>query len=229
MRVLHIDTSLETATILLSEDNQLVACCRHVDQRDHASWLPVTIQQLLIDYAWSMDSIDVIAVHVGPGSYTGIRVGLSNAKGLAFGLQKPLVAVHSLKAMAAAMRKQVEDWQHEKEICFIPMIDARRMEVYTAAYSSNLDEIQPIQALVLSESSFQSILETQQVYVAGSGSMKWQQILPTTAAIFLPTDFDATAWMEMAWEEVKAKRFFHARDIAAYYLKPVHIQEKKHL
>lgn len=212
---------------MLSEDKQLIASCHHADQRDHAGWLPVAMQELLDAHGWGMHSIDVIAVHVGPGSYTGIRVGVAMAKGLAFALQKPLVAISSLKSMAAAMRKQVDLSHPTTAIYFVPMMDARRMEVYTSIYSADLMEVLPAQAMVLDESSFQSFLTTHDLYFAGSGASKWMQIHTHTRSHFLTSHFDTQACVELAWEEVDAQRFFDASSIDAFYLKPVHIQERK--
>jgi tRNA threonylcarbamoyladenosine biosynthesis protein TsaB len=227
MRVLQIDTSLEVAAVLLSEDYRLVAVEQHADPRDHAGWLPLAIQHALGGAGWTMASIDVIAVHVGPGSYTGIRVGLAMAKGLAFALGKRVVAVHSLKAIAAGMRNQCRSMEVEAPDYFAPMVDARRMEVYTALYDATLVEHMPAEAMVLTESSFQSVLLQHRICFGGSGAPKWRTIQPHTTSAFSANMVDADAWVEVAWLEIAAERFFDAGSIEAFYLKPVHIQEKK--
>ena len=144
--ILNIDTSLETASVCLAKDAVAVKLLINENQRDHASWIHNAIHLALQDSGCLITELEAVAVSNGPGSYTGLRVGLATAKGLCYGLGIPLITISTLKMMATAVKHKASDL-----IC--PMIDARRMEVFTAVYNKDLLELSPAQAMIIDETS----------------------------------------------------------------------------
>jgi tRNA threonylcarbamoyladenosine biosynthesis protein TsaB len=185
--ILNIDTATETAGVCLARDGVSVRLLENREQKDHAAWIHVAIEEALKQTATDARAIDAIAVTIGPGSYTGLRVGLATAKGLCYALQKPLLAVGTLEMMSdAAVKQSKESWW-----LFCPMLDARRMEVFTAIYDSNFKELQSPTAMVLDERSFSSSLDQQPVLFFGSGSKKWESICTHPNAKFGEVKYSA--------------------------------------
>ena len=133
--ILNIDTALETAFVCLSNGNEVLQSSVNETQKDHATWLHTAITNLLQKTGHSVNELEAVAVSIGPGSYTGLRVGLASAKGFCYALNIPLIAISTLKIIALAASNEV---QGATIIC--PMIDARRMEVFTLLYDIDLME-----------------------------------------------------------------------------------------
>jgi tRNA threonylcarbamoyladenosine biosynthesis protein TsaB len=169
--LLHIDTATEFAFVGFSKDGRLIAEKENREQQQHASFLQPAIQVLSKELNLPLQQIDAIVVSNGPGSYTGLRVGLASAKGICFALQKPLITLNTLQIMAHAARTAYPDAG-----CFCPMIDARRMEVFTAVYTNTLEPLIEPQALMLTSNSFETILHKQTCIFSGSGQKKFSQI-----------------------------------------------------
>jgi len=182
--ILNIDTAQETAFVCISENGKPKFVAENHSQKDHASFLHPAINELLKKAAISITELDAIAVTKGPGSYTGLRVGMSAAKGLAYTLQKPLITISTLELMAHDILAIIGD----KESLICPMIDARRMEVFTAMYDSNLKESIPPSALILNDTTFADTLKNNRIYFTGSGSKKFEQICNHTNAKFIQSD-----------------------------------------
>src|SRR5205814_5136447 len=142
--IFNIDTALEIASLGLAEDGIMIQSIENDQQKDHAAWIHVAIKNLFEKTGKTIDQLDAVAVSNGPGSYTGLRVGLSTAKGLCYALNIPLITVGTLQVMAlnavqALAKSDLQSADHGGEnelgdILFCPMIDARRMEVFTAVY-----------------------------------------------------------------------------------------------
>jgi len=179
--ILNIDTAQETAFVCISENGKPKFSAENHSQKDHASFLHLAIDEILKKGAISIKELDAIAVTKGPGSYTGLRVGMSAAKGIAYTIQKPLITISSLELMAHDILMATGD----KKSLICPMIDARRMEVFTAMYDSNLNESIAPSALILDDNSFADALMNNCVYFAGSGSLKFQQICKHENANFI--------------------------------------------
>ncbi len=182
--ILNIDTAQETAFVCISENGLPIFIAENHSQKDHASFLHPAIDELLKKAAISITELDAIAVTKGPGSYTGLRVGMSAAKGLAYTLQKPLITISTLELMAHDMLMTTGD----KESMNCPMIDARRMEVFTAMYDSNLKETIPPSALILDDNTFADTLKNNRIYFTGSGSLKFQHICKHENAKFIQSN-----------------------------------------
>ncbi len=185
----------------------------------HATLLSQYVKEML-DYARSRElKLDAIAVSIGPGSYTGLRIGLSEAKGLAFGLQVPLIGVNTLQLMTVST--MFNHFIEEDKVLYVPMIDARRMEVYTAAYTPALEAVVEPQAMILDEHSFESQLEQGYTLVLmGNGSDKARQVLSRDGVRFIegikPVAVDMLALAEKAY---RAGEFIDVAYSTPLYLK----------
>jgi tRNA threonylcarbamoyladenosine biosynthesis protein TsaB len=171
---LNIDTATEQASVCLSEDDRVLEMLISSDQKNHASFLQPAIQTLLKKTGIQLTEIDAVTVTGGPGSYTGLRVGLASAKGICFTLNKPLIIINTLEVMAIAAK---EGESKEDNFLICPMIDARRMEVFTAMYDQSLQIMMEPQPMIIDQHSFAEFLEKQPVLFFGSGAEKLKVIL----------------------------------------------------
>ena len=171
---LNIDTATEQASVCLSENDRVLDIQVSTDQKNHASFLQPAIQTLLHNTGLQLTQIDAVAVTGGPGSYTGLRVGLASAKGICFTLNKPLIIINTLEVMATAAK---EGENQEEKFLICPMIDARRMEVFTAVYDQSLQILMEPQPMILDQHSFTELLEKQSILFFGSGAEKLKGIL----------------------------------------------------
>lgn len=202
--ILNIETSTEVCSVALTSEGQVLDHSENYEGQTHATMLSQYVQ-LALQYARTREvSIDAIAVSIGPGSYTGLRIGLSEAKGLAFGLNVPLIGVNTLQLLAvSAMFNHFID---EDKLLYVPMIDARRMEVYTAAYTPALVALVEPQAMILDEHSFESLLNEGYTLVAvGNGSDKAREVLKHDHMRFIagikPVALEMMALAEKAFRE----------------------------
>jgi tRNA threonylcarbamoyladenosine biosynthesis protein TsaB len=168
--ILNIHTATETAMVNICNGPEVLATLFNQDTKQHASFLHTAIDQLLSENQIQMHQLKAIGVSNGPGSYTGIRVGLAAAKGLSYALQIPMITFNTLEVMAITAVNEIKN----EDAYYCPMIDARRMEVYTAVYNYQLKEIISPQAMILSENSFEEIAQQQEVIFFGNGSEKFK-------------------------------------------------------
>ncbi len=182
--ILNIDTSLERASVSISENAGIIVAAKNDIQKEHASFIHIAIKEISAQASFDLQHIDAIAVTNGPGSYTGLRVGMASAKGLCYALNKPLITIGNLEALAfAAISEKGKDIPGNTLFC--PMIDARRMEVFTAMYDRELQEILPPCAMVLNTESFKNINEKNLLVFTGSGALKWSKIAALENSTFL--------------------------------------------
>ena len=179
--ILNIDTSTETASVSIARDGAILSFIDNAVQKEHASFLHTAIKNILQQAGVNPDQINAVAVTEGPGSYTGLRVGMAAAKGLSYALNIPFITIGTLTAMAFAAASINKNAGHY----YCPMIDARRMEVYTALYNSDIKAILPVCAIVLTDKSFIKELTTNKIIFFGSGMKKWKAITNNNNCIFL--------------------------------------------
>ena len=179
--ILNIDSSLEKASVSIADKGEILNHLTNSIQKDHAAFLHLAIKELFTLNNLQSADLDAVVCTIGPGSYTGLRVGLAAAKGFAYALNIPLISVGTLNAMARAVILQQE---RAEDFLYCPLIDARRMEVYTALYNSETDEIEPAHASVLETSSFEKDLDGNKILFFGSGAEKWQKICTHKNAFF---------------------------------------------
>ena len=210
---LHIDTAISSSSICVSEGANPKAWKFNPETRDSASWLHVAIKQLLHEQQIQLKDLRAISVSAGPGSYTGLRVGMATAKGLCYALNIPLITISTLKIMASAARNEPVDL-----LC--PMIDARRMEVFTALYDKDLHEVMPPVNMILDETSFQSHLQHKTICFFGNGSEKAKPLLHHTHASFAHYDIDARQLCPLVSDAYSRKDF---ADLA--YSVPIYVKD----
>ena len=216
--ILNIETSTSVCSVALGSDGQIVDHHENYDGLTHATLLSQFINDALESAARKELKLDAIAVSIGPGSYTGLRIGLSQAKGLAFGLDLPLIGVNTLQLLTVtAMFKEF----FEEDVLFVPMIDARRMEVYTAVYNSALEAVLEPQPMILDENSFNDLLQNHQLVLMGNGSDKAKTVISHSNALFMP-DIKPVAVDMLALSE-KAFREKHFIDVA--YSTPLYLKD----
>ena len=217
--ILNIDTSSAQASVTISHDGTILAGVQNEDKKEHASFLQPAIKKMLTAQKLSLSELDAVGVVNGPGSYTGLRVGLASAKGICYVTKKPLITIGTLPLMA---KSAVIDL-HQKSLpipLLCPMIDARRMEVFTGVYNSSLEEIIPAQAKILSPESFVDILLQKQVLFFGDGAAKWQVLVNHANALFAGSFDTPEALSELSYCRFKSELF---TDIA--YSEPLYLKE----
>ena len=177
--ILNIETSTKACSVALHKNGELIFCREDVTANfSHSEKLLKFISELFSDEKLSLSDLDAIAVSMGPGSYTGLRIGVSTAKGLCYGLDIPLISISTLKAMSFGMALEI------KADLYCPMIDARRMEVYSAFFDINNTEVRKIQADIINENSYKKELEKKVVFF-GDGSEKLIEKIKNKNAIFV--------------------------------------------
>ena len=168
MYILNIETATKNCSVALAKDGQTIKCMEIAEQGySHAEKLHVFIGEIIEASHIKLTDLSAIAVSQGPGSYTGLRIGVSAAKGLCYALDIPLIAVDTLQVLAAQVK--------EKDGLVIPMIDARRMEVFSAVFDANQQKIREIKAEIIEENSFSEI--TTKAYLIGDGAAKCKAVL----------------------------------------------------
>lgn len=218
---LLIDTAGPDATVALAKDGIIIAERSNSQQREHASFLQPAIQALLTENNLQWSGLNAVAVSNGPGSYTGLRVGLASAKGICFAHKLPLICLSTLEILAEhAISGSKNDLN---EALFVPMIDARRMEVYTAGYNQNLEIVLEPQALILETDSYFHLLEKNKIIFFGDGSPKWEAVCKHPNAFFLTVPgsislgmarltgiyFDKSQFSDVAYSEPFYIKNFH--------------------
>lgn len=175
--ILGIETATTICSVALVKDGKLVAIRESVGTKEHSAALTGYIADLFAEAGFAYQQLDAIAVSMGPGSFTGLRIGVSSAKGLCYALDKPLIAVDTLKSLAwQALQRCIQQKKEIKNVLFCPMLDARRMEVYTAFFDHNLQVIEPVNAHVITEDSFKTFADKEIIYF-GDGASKCISLL----------------------------------------------------
>ena len=182
--ILNIETATEVCSVALSRDGKLLSIRESKNGYTHAENITLFISEVIQEACVSLNDVDAIAVSKGPGSYTGLRIGTSTAKGICFALDKPLIAVPTLKALTLGAVNKLSIVNRQLSILFCPMLDARRMEVYCAVYDSDVNEVESTSAKIIEENSFQDLLGSSPIYFFGNGAMKCKSIITHPNAKF---------------------------------------------
>jgi len=178
--ILSIDTATAQGSVSLAKEGKLLAAKTNDQQKDHAAWIHVAIRELMEQAGYNLHNLNAVAVVAGPGSYTGLRVGMATAKGICYACQAPLITLNTLYIMAFAAHRQIllqaAAGTIGENILFCPMIDARRMEVFTALYDNELKEIVSPSALVLEPGVFDNWQDKRHIIFFGNGSHKCKSL-----------------------------------------------------
>ena len=214
--ILNIDTATETAHVSVAKDGNVLQLLINESQKDHASFLQIAIQQLMKSTTMHLNDVDAIAVTAGPGSYTGLRVGMASAKGLCYALNKPLIALNTLEVLTTAVIQQLNT---EIDTLFCPMIDARRMEVFTALYNKTLTaQLLPC-AMILDSASFTQQLNQHKIVFFGSGATKWKVIYDHGNASFATVSNLPAAMASLSYTRFAKQHFADLAYSEPFYLK----------
>lgn len=218
--ILHIDTATETAGVYLAWEGVMIAAAINQHQQDHAKWIHPAIDQLMKESGYGLPSLKAIAVTAGPGSYTGLRVGMATAKGLCYALSIPLITESTLKVMAASVIWQSSTPPTPVSTLYCPIIDARRMEVFAAVYDEKLEERLTPCAIILSENSFKQELDSSVILFFGSGTGKWQSICHHPNAAFTGVFSVGQAFSTLAYSSYE-----NNQHTPLAYAEPVYLKE----
>jgi tRNA threonylcarbamoyladenosine biosynthesis protein TsaB len=216
--ILCIETATNICSAALCSSAGVVAVKESADQKLHASMLTVYIDELLNDAGISATDLKAVAVSKGPGSYTGLRIGVSVAKGIAFGASLPLIGVETTLSMTMGLIQLMV--KVDENTIFCPMIDARRMEVYYALYSHNGKQIKDISAEIITESSFDAIPEKNKIIFFGNGAAKCSDIIKRQNIEFVDNFNPSAAFMYKPVNDAfELKHFEDAAYFEPFYLK----------
>lgn len=212
--ILSIDTATEVCSVVLSCNGKNILCKEQNGTNMHSQILLPYIDEVLQQSGIAKTQLSAIAVSEGPGSYTGLRIGVSTAKGLCYALQIPLIAVPTLMSIANGARQEYPQY-----VCFCPMIDARRMEVYCAMYDHNLQETVSADNVIVQENSFADILSKHVVVFCGNAVNKVQTVLQHPQAVFASVNCSAKYMTDIAFVYYNEQKFVDVAYFEPFYLK----------
>lgn len=210
--ILQIETATRSCSVALAQDGILLAKKERNEANIHASSITVFVEELMQDQGKTYADLNAIAVSIGPGSYTGLRIGVSTAKGLCFGLDIPLIGTSTLEAMAAAQKERANSGA-----LLCPMIDARRMEVYMALYDADMNNIEPVKAQILDEHTFEAY--NNEIIIFGDGAEKCKELYSNAKFSFAEHVNSAADLSELAFKKYQQKDFEDLAYFEPYYLK----------
>lgn len=217
--LLLIESSTSVCSVALSSGGKIISVREINEPNRHAEKLTVFCDEVMKEAGLAFSQLDGVAVSKGPGSYTGLRIGVSAAKGICYAVNKPLIAVGTLEAMAAGMLSEAKPGD-----LLCPMIDARRMEVYCALYDHEGNEVKPVAPLVLDENSFAEILRKKRILFSGDGIPKSKELLSHFPnAVFTEAGMCSAKHLALPAEKRLAEKVFE--DLAyfePFYLKTFH-------
>ncbi len=219
--LLLIESGTNICSIALAKEGKVIGIKESTDEKAHASQLTSFIDQLVKETGLSISLLDAVVVSKGPGSYTGLRIGVSAAKGICFAADKPLISVSSLDSMVYGATSLYESIIADNGIeLFCPMIDARRMEVYTALYDKSFNKIKDTEAIVVDENTFKNILSNKRVLFFGNGASKCRGIINNSNAFFIDSFAPSARFMiPLAIKAIEGNLFENVAYFEPYYLK----------
>ncbi len=222
--ILNIETATPLCSVSLAFDGRVTSQRETLEEKSHAARLTVFIEEILHAEGLKIKDLDAIAVGKGPGSYTGLRIGVSTAKGLCYGANLPLIAIGTLKTLfnqaIAGSLAQNEQAEVKENALFCPMIDARRMEVFTCLYHASGEEEETVSAKIIDRDTFSHLLASRRIYFFGSGMDKCRQILAHPNAAFLEDIFPhAKAMVALSEDSYRKSQFENLAYFEPFYLK----------
>lgn len=220
-RILHIETATHVCSVGISQDQEIVAWRETHEPNSHSRLLTVFIEELLQETGMIVADFQALALSLGPGSYTGLRIGTSVIKGLAFGAGLPVIGIDTLQILAAGALQQIQSGQSfTGPYRLRPMIDARRMEVYTQMFDEQLRACDATRAVVLDETSFQHELRQHPLFIFGDGAEKALSVIKHDNIHFLPEQFPSSRFMPaLALTKYQQQDFLNTAYFEPFYLK----------
>ena len=216
--ILCLETATTVCSVALASDGKLLAIKEDNAKYSHAETITLYIEEVMKQAGKSLQELDAIAVSMGPGSYTGLRIGVSTAKGLCYALDKPLIATPTLKSMALS-QLPTPDSRLPTLLC--PMIDARRMEVFCAIYNEALNEVRKTTAEIITENSFSDLLKDHRLIFFGDGAAKCKALLAGHPNVVFVADVfpSSKSLVPLAQERYEKQQFEDVALFEPYYLK----------
>lgn len=218
--ILCLETATPSCSVALVHNNEVLACEEEPKGQNHSEKITLFIDKVMKKAGISYDKLDAVAVSMGPGSYTGLRIGVSTAKGICYAVSKPLIAVSTLQSMAYGGRDIVSDFKKD-DVLLLPMIDARRMEVYSAVFDMNIKELQETKAIIVDTGSFSELKKEHDIYLFGDGADKCAGLFENDEKINVIKDFHCSAkdMKIVAQQKLEDKDFVDVAYFEPFYLK----------
>ena len=222
-KILSADTTSQTCSISIFDKYDLVGNINSKIERSHSKLLLRMIDNLLKKYSLNINDIDAFSISKGPGSYTGLRIGVSSFKGLCYALDKPLISINSLDLLSRIAKSKIE----KKKYFMCPMVDARRMEVYTKLLDNDFNIMIEDCAMILDEKSFRDY-NSELIYFFGSGSEKFSEIIENKNFKFIGDINPNSKYMgDLSYKKFLKNDFEDLKSFEPFYLKDYHIIKKK--
>ncbi|MDP4266427.1 MAG: tRNA (adenosine(37)-N6)-threonylcarbamoyltransferase complex dimerization subunit type 1 TsaB [Bacteroidota bacterium] len=213
--ILNIETATRICSVALAKDGNVIAMQESALGNNHSSSLTPFIKDVLYKTKTNIDCLDAVAVSMGPGSYTGLRIGVSTAKGICLSINKPLISISTLKAMAKCIAPL-----YDSAVLFCPMIDARRMEVYSGIYDSQNNIIRDVQADIIDENSYTEYTNDRNMIIFGDGASKCKSVLNRKGIIYDDNFLiSASCLANLAEDKYEIQEFENLAYFEPYYLK----------
>lgn len=227
--ILCLETATPSCSVALVNNGEVLACEEDPKGQNHSEKITLFIDSVMKKAGISYSDLDAVAVSMGPGSYTGLRIGVSTAKGLCYAVSKPLIAVETLHAMAhggsAVIPSEVEkspaNNSSRNQSLLVPAIDARRMEVYAAIFDENINKIKDTEAVIIDENSFADLKKDHHLYLFGDGADKCAELFANDDKITVIKEFYCSAkYMNViAQRKLETKDFVDVAYFEPFYLK----------
>lgn len=219
--ILCLETATPVCSVALNDGNRCVALRECVGQNAHSEKITIFIDEVLKEVGVGYAQLDAVAVSQGPGSYTGLRIGVSTAKGICYAADRKLMAIDTLHAMACGMKERLGNQLQANDL-LIPMIDARRMEVYASIFDAELNKVEDTAALVIDENTFSELVaEGRQLWLFGDGAPKLKEVFANRPEIHIVEGFNPSAgyMAALADQQLNAERFVDVAYFEPFYLK----------
>jgi tRNA threonylcarbamoyladenosine biosynthesis protein TsaB len=218
--ILNIETSTIVCSVSLARNGELLDLKESRDEKSHASLLTLFIEDILSSGQSDIHELDAVAVSKGPGSYTGLRIGVSVAKGIAYGTGCPLIGINSLQAMAFSASQQLSPGINRDKVLLCPMTDARRMEVYMALYTIENNPVIDVSAEIIHPGIFTDILKDHIILFFGNGAEKCRNVIHHPHARFLDSiEPSAKSMIKLSEQAYLEQHFENLAYFEPYYLK----------
>ena len=218
--IICLETATNLCSVALCDSAGVISLKENNESKSHASMLTVFIEELLRDQGIRARDLEAVAVSKGPGSYTGLRIGVSVAKGIAYGASIPLIGIETTLSMfRGILQSRNFSGVSDSNLLFCPMLDARRMEVYYAIYDSGGNKVKDISAEIVNEKTFVSIPESQKIIFFGDGALKCKKVINRENALFVDFVISASYMHKPVLQAFKDKHFEDVANFEPFYLK----------
>ena len=221
--ILCLETATPSCSVALVHNGEVLACEEDPKGQNHSEKITLFIDSVMKKAGISYDQLDAVAVSMGPGSYTGLRIGVSTAKGICYAVSKPLIAVETLEAMAYGGKVVISSERSERRnLLLIPAIDARRMEVYAAIFDENVNKIKDTEAVIIDGNSFADLKKDHHIYLFGDGADKCAEIFANDDKITVIKDFYCSA---KYMNTIAQQKFNNSEFVDVAYFEPFYLKD----